>query len=200
MSKAQQTKARIIKQAAAVFNQRGYAGSSIADIMQATGLKKGGIYNHFQSKDELAVAAFDYAVGVMSQHVWSAVKTKSNAVERLQALVSSYLAYVEAPPIVGGCPILNTAIEADDTDSPLRDRAISAIDSWRGLIVRIIHKGVKKGEIPATVQPDTIATIIICTIEGAIMMSQLEKNPVHLERAIAHLQSYIQDSLSVNRE
>ncbi|MEM9509581.1 MAG: TetR/AcrR family transcriptional regulator [Cyanobacteria bacterium P01_E01_bin.35] len=200
MSKAQQTKARIIKQAAAVFNQRGYAGSSIADIMQATGLKKGGIYNHFQSKDELAVAAFDYAVGVMSQHVWSAVKTKSNAVERLQALVSSYLAYVEAPPIVGGCPILNTAIEADDIDSPLRDRAISAIDSWRGLIVRIIHKGVKKGEIPATVQPDTIATIIICTIEGAIMMSQLEKNPVHLERAIAHLQSYIQDSLSVNRE
>ena len=196
MSKAQQTKSRIIQQAAAVFNQKGYAGSSIADIMQATGLKKGGIYNHFQSKDELAVAAFDYAVGVMSQHVWSAVKTKSNAVERLQALVSSYLAYVEAPPVVGGCPILNTAIEADDTDSPLRDRAIAAIDSWRGLIVRIIHKGIKKGEIAATVQADTIATIIICTIEGAIMMSQLEKNPVHLQRAIAHLQSYIQTSLT----
>ncbi|MEM7594144.1 MAG: TetR/AcrR family transcriptional regulator [Cyanobacteria bacterium P01_A01_bin.83] len=196
MSKAQQTKSRIIQQAAAVFNQKGYAGSSIADIMQATGLKKGGIYNHFQSKDELAVAAFDYAVSVMSQHVWSAVQTKSNAVERLQALVSSYLAYVEAPPIVGGCPILNTAIEVDDTDSPLRDRAIAAIDSWRSLIVRIIHKGVKKGEIPATVQPDTIATIIICTIEGAIMMSQLEKNPVHLQRAIAHLQNYIQNSLT----
>ncbi|MEM8719789.1 MAG: TetR/AcrR family transcriptional regulator [Cyanobacteria bacterium P01_G01_bin.39] len=196
MSKAQQTKSRIIQQAAAVFNQKGYAGSSIADIMQATGLKKGGIYNHFQSKDELAVAAFDYAVSVMSRNVWSAVKTKSNAVERLQALVSSYLAYVEEPPVVGGCPILNTAIEVDDTDSPLRDRAIAAIDSWRGLIVRIIHKGIKKGEIPTTVQPDTIATIIICTIEGAIMMSQLKKNPVHLQRAIAHLQDYIQNSLA----
>ena len=61
MSKAQQTKARIVRQAAELFNQKGYAGSSIADVMQATGLKKGGIYNHFKSKDELALAAFDYA-------------------------------------------------------------------------------------------------------------------------------------------
>jgi TetR/AcrR family transcriptional regulator, transcriptional repressor for nem operon len=196
MSKAQQTKARIVQQAAVVFNQKGYAGSSIADIMQATGLKKGGIYNHFQSKDELAVAAFDYAVSLMSQEVWSAVKTKRNAIARLQALVSSYLVYIETPPIVGGCPILNTAIEADDTDSPLRDRAIAAINSWRNLIVRIINKGIKKGEIPAAIEPDTVATIIICNIEGAIMMSQLEKNPVHLERAIAHLQNYIQDTLT----
>jgi TetR/AcrR family transcriptional regulator, transcriptional repressor for nem operon len=196
MSKAQQTKARIVQQAAVVFNQKGYAGSSIADIMQATGLKKGGIYNHFQSKDELAVAAFDYAVSLMSQEVWSAVKTKRNAIARLQALVSSYLVYIETPPIVGGCPILNTAIEADDTDSPLRDRAIAAINSWRNLIVRIINQGVKKGEIPATIEPDTVATIIICNIEGAIMMSQLEKNPVHLERAIAHLQNYIQNTLT----
>lgn len=196
MSKAQQTKARIIEQAAELFNQKGYAGSSIADIMQATGLKKGGIYNHFKSKDELAVAAFDYAVSLMSQKVWSAVKAKRNAIERLQALVSSYLAYIETPPIVGGCPILNTAIEADDTDSPLRDRAIAAINNWRNLIVRIINKGIKKGEIPATIEPDTVATIIICNIEGAIMMSQLEKNPVHLERAIAHLQKYIQNTLT----
>lgn len=196
MGKAQETKARIVQQAAAVFNQKGYAGSSIADIMQATGLKKGGIYNHFKSKDELALAAFDYAVSTMSQKMWSAMKNKRNAVDRLQALVSSYLTYVEEPPIIGGCPILNTAIEVDDLDSPLRDRALTAIDSWRSLIIRIIQKGIKKGEIRASVEPDTIATIIICNIEGAIMMSQLEKNPVHLERAIMHLQNYIQNSFA----
>ena len=193
MSKAQQTKARIVRQAAELFNQKGYAGSSIADVMQATGLKKGGIYNHFKSKDELALAAFDYAVNLMSQEIWQAVKTKQNAIERLQALLSAYLIYIDEPPIAGGCPILNTAIEADDLDSPLRDRALAAINSWRSLIVRIIQKGIKKQEVRSTVEPDTVATIIICTIEGAIMMSQLEKNPVHLKRAIAHLQSYIKD-------
>ena len=195
MSKAEATKARIIQQSAVVFNQKGYAGSSMADIMQATGLKKGGIYNHFASKDELALAAFDYAVGLISQRIWSVVRTKRNAIERLDALVSSYLTYIEDPPIVGGCPILNTAIETDDTDSPLRDRALAAINSWRSLIVKIVEKGIKKGEIKATVEADTIATIIICNIEGAMMMSKLEKNPVHLRRAIAHLKAYLRENL-----
>ncbi len=108
--------------------------------MQATGLKKGGIYNHFKSKDELALEAFDYAASLLSQRIWSVVKTKRNAIERLQALVSSYLIYIDAPPIVGGCPILNTAIETDDTDSPLRDRALEAMNSSRSLIVRILQK------------------------------------------------------------
>lgn len=196
MNKAQKTKALIIQQAASVFNQKGYAGSSIADIMQATGLKKGGIYNHFKSKDELALAAFDYGVSLISQKMWQAIKTKSNAIDRLQALVSVYLVYIENPPIKGGCPILNTAIEVDAVDSPLRDRTLAAIKDWRGLIVRIIQKGIKKGEIPATVEADTVATIIICTIEGAIMLSGLEKNPIPLQRAIAHLRDYIQTSLS----
>jgi len=163
--------------------------------MQATGLKKGGIYNHFKSKDELALEAFDYAVSLLSQRIWSVVRTKKNAIERLEALVASYLTYIDDPPIVGGCPILNTAIEADDTDSPLRDRALAAINSWQSLIVRIIEKGIKKGEVKSTVEADTVATIIICNIEGAIMMSKLEQNPVHLHRAVAHLQSYIETSL-----
>ena len=195
MSKAKATKAHIIQQSAKVFNQKGYAGSSMADIMQATGLKKGGIYNHFKSKDELALAAFDYAESLLVERVWSVVKTKRNAIARLDALVSGYLTYIDDPPLVGGCPILNTAIETDDTDSPLRDRALAAMNSWRGLIVRIVAKGIKKGEIKPTVEADAIATIIICNIEGAMMMSKLEKNPVHLRRAIAHLKIYLQDSL-----
>ena len=95
MSKAQQTKARIIRQAAELFNRKGYAGSSVADIMQATGLKKGGIYNHFKSKDELALAAFDYAVSLLGKRIWSVVKTKRNAIDRLDALISNYLIYID---------------------------------------------------------------------------------------------------------
>ena len=195
MSKARETKARIIHQAAELFNLKGYAGSSITDIMQATGLKKGGIYNHFKSKDELAIAAFDYSVSLLNQRVWSAVKTKRNAIERLEAMFLSYLSYIDDPPLIGGCPILNTAIETDDTNSPLRARALTAINSWRGLIVRIIEKGIKKGEVRSTVEADTVATIIICNIEGAMMMSKLDRNPVHLKRIVAHLQNYIRDNL-----
>jgi TetR/AcrR family transcriptional repressor of nem operon len=60
MTKGEQTRRRIVAAAAPIFNQHGYEGSSLNDLMQATGLKKGGIYRHFSSKEALAVEAFDY--------------------------------------------------------------------------------------------------------------------------------------------
>lgn len=191
MSKAQVTKAKIIRQAAELFNQKGYAGSSISDIMAATGLKKGGIYNHFKSKDELAIAAFDYAFDLVSKKNWAAIKAKRHAVERLQAMVSGYLSYVDNPPIVGGCPLMNTAIETDDINSPLRDRTLQAMKAWRSLIIRIVQHGIKRGQVRSTVNPDVVATIIISTLEGAIMMSKLDRDSIHLERAVKHLQDYL---------
>ncbi|NEP19789.1 MAG: TetR/AcrR family transcriptional regulator, partial [Leptolyngbya sp. SIO4C1] len=59
VSKAQATRSHILRQAAIVFNRQGFAGTSMSDLMQATGLQKGGVYNHFKSKDELALATYD---------------------------------------------------------------------------------------------------------------------------------------------
>ena len=59
------TRERIVHLAAPVFNKKGYAGASMADNLAATGLQKGGIYNHFESKEQLAVEAFDYAIEMM---------------------------------------------------------------------------------------------------------------------------------------
>jgi TetR/AcrR family transcriptional regulator, transcriptional repressor for nem operon len=195
MSKADRTKENIIKQAAELFNQKGYAGSSISDVMNATGLKKGGIYNHFKSKDELALEAFEYAQGIVSQLIWQAVRRKKGAKERLKALFSLYLTYFDNPPLKGGCPILNTAIESDDTNPVLRDRVRAAIDEWRDLICRILKKGIAKGEIKPTVEPDVIATIVISNLEGAVMMTQLYQNPIYLKRVVEHLQNYLDSCL-----
>ena len=63
VSKAEHTKQKIIETAAIIFNQNGYVGTSIADIVKSTGVNKGGIYKHFKTKDEIAVAAFDYSLG-----------------------------------------------------------------------------------------------------------------------------------------
>src|SRR5208283_5028756 len=61
MTKGEQTRREIVRKAAPLFNQKGFAGTSLADLMDATGLQKGGIYRHFSSKEELAAEAFDYA-------------------------------------------------------------------------------------------------------------------------------------------
>jgi TetR/AcrR family transcriptional regulator, transcriptional repressor for nem operon len=191
MSKAETTKAHIIQQAAILFNQKGYAGSSIADIMEATGLKKGGIYNHFQSKDDIALQAFDYAVSLMQKKVWNAVKKETNAISRLKALMQVHVDYIDNPPVAGGCPILNTAIESDDAYPLLRDRCSLAMDSWRNLIIRIVQQGIKKQEIKANIEPEMVASFLISAIEGGIMMSKLYQDRIHLQRVIFSLNSYV---------
>ncbi|MGB7251905.1 MAG: TetR/AcrR family transcriptional regulator [Phormidesmis sp.] len=196
MSKAQATKRRIIEQAAALFNQQGYAGTSVADLMRATGLKKGGLYNHFRSKDEIALEAFDFAVNLMQQEFRGALKGKRHAVDRLMAVLSVYAQMSEAPPVSGGCPILNTAVESDDTHPALRSRAQQAVNVWCRLFQRIIAKGIQRGELRPTVNADEVSTVLISTLEGAVMLSKLYGDAAHLQRAIAHLETYIQQELA----
>ena len=86
MSKGEVTREAILKQAAVVFNRQGYAGASMSDIMRVTGLEKGGIYNHFGSKDQLALEAFDYAFGLITQRLREGLQGKTNAVDRLLAM------------------------------------------------------------------------------------------------------------------
>jgi TetR/AcrR family transcriptional regulator, transcriptional repressor for nem operon len=191
MSKGEKTKEKILHQAAELFNQQGYAGSSISDIMRVTGLQKGGIYNHFKSKDELALLAFDYAIAQIREHYRVALKSKRHAIERLQAIIDVFRSYVDNPIIKGGCPLLNTAIESDDTHPALRDRTQQAMNSWRDMICRIIQKGIERSEIRSGVDADEVATILIATLEGAVMMSKLYGDSIHLERAINHLNKYL---------
>lgn len=196
MPKAQETKARIIEKAAALFNQQGYAGSSMSDLMRVTGLQKGGIYNHFRSKDELALEAFDFAVNRVQSEFMGALKGKRHAVERLIAILSVYERMFDEPPVQGGCPILNTAVESDDAHPALRERAQLAMDAWRILLQRIVDKGIMRGELHSTVDADTVATILIATIEGAVMLSKLYGDASHLERALNFLKTYVQHQLA----
>jgi TetR/AcrR family transcriptional regulator, transcriptional repressor for nem operon len=198
MSKGEETKEKIIKQAAELFNKQGYAGSSISDIMRVTQLQKGGIYNHFQSKDQLAVEAFDYAIALVRQHYRIAWKNKRHAIERLQAIIEAFRDYTDNPPIPGGCPLLNTAIESDDAHPVLRDRAQQAMTSWRDLFCLIIAKGIQRGEIRPDVDADEVATIIISTLEGSVMMSKLYGDPIHIKRAINHLHHYLESNASLD--
>ena len=192
MSKGEETRERILARSAQLFNRQGYFGASLADIMRETGLEKGGIYNHFSSKEQLALEAFDYAYGLVQQRIRQALAGKLNAIERLQAIVSVFQGIAEDPPVAGGCPILNTAIEADDANEVLRDRARAAMDEWRNTIQRIVNKGIERQEIRPGINVDEVATIFITTLEGAIMLSNLYKDPIHMNRAADHIVRYIE--------
>lgn len=199
MSKAQATRQWIIEQAAEIFNQYGYQGTAMSDIMQATGLKKGGIYNHFRNKDELALAAFDYAVQQLEQRHRQVLHAHRHAINRLQLMVEVFTATIEDPPLAGGCPILNTAVDSDDTHPLLRQRTQQAMDHWQVMIEHIINRGVKRGEIQATVDVEMTTTIFISVLEGGLMMSKLYDDRAYLDRAQQHLLNYIDTTLKPSK-
>ena len=192
MTKGDETRLMILQRAAEVFNRKGYSGASLADIMEATGLEKGGIYRHFDSKDDLALEAFDYAVGLVRQEFQNALKDKRDAIDRLRAIVGVYRAMPDGMPIAGGCPVLNTAIEADDTHPALRDHARRAMDEWREFIQRTVVKGIERGQVRPEVEPDELATFIIATLEGAIMMTKLYGDTAHMNRSVEYLDRYLE--------
>ena len=198
MSKGTQTRERILERAAQLFSRQGYFGSSLADIMHETGLEKGGIYNHFSSKEQLALEAFDYAYGLVQQRVQVALHDKKHAVERLLALIEVFVSIAEDPPVEGGCPILNTAIEADDAQPSLKARAASAIDDWRDTFHRILTKGIAKQEVRPDVDADVVATLFISMLEGAVMLSKLYDDTIHMQRAAAHLTQYVETSIRLS--
>jgi TetR/AcrR family transcriptional repressor of nem operon len=179
----------IVARAAALFNVQGFTGASLADVMAATGLEKGGIYNHFGSKDELALASFDYAASIIRYRFEPA--WESGGVAALDAFVAIFRGYAEHPPLPGGCPILNTAVESDDTHPALRQRARDLVDALRRRLGAAVEAGIARGEIRPETDADDLASLILATLEGGLMLTKLEGDPAHLHRAADHLTDYI---------
>ena len=90
MRKGERTKQEIIRKAAPIFNEKGYDGAALSDLMRATGLEKGGIYRHFDSKEQLAAEAFDYAWKVALDTRFEGTQEISNTVDRLRRIVWNF--------------------------------------------------------------------------------------------------------------
>ena len=193
MRSGELTRENIIRQAAALFNQQGFAGASMSDIMQATGLQKGGIYRHFESKEALALEAFDYAIAQMGGRFGATLAGRENAIDRLNGVIDVFARLHDDPPVPGGCPMLNTAIETDDGNPALRARARTAMDGLRTLIRQTIRKGIPRNEVRADVDGDELATLMISTLEGGVALSRLYDDGVHLRRAADAMRRYLDE-------
>jgi len=172
-SKGELTREQVIVEAAALFNQLGYANASVSDIMRATGLKKGGIYRHFESKEALGLLAFDFAVEQLGRRFRDALSNQASAGDRLRAIVGVYARIPSDPPVPGGCPVLNAAIEADDSNPALKRRVAKVMRDWHASVTELVLQGQRKGELQRRVNATRFVTTLIASLEGAIMLSKL---------------------------
>lgn len=193
MSKSENTKQFIIEKTAPVFNAKGYAGTSMNDIMSATGLSKGCIYGNFENKDDVALAAFDYNHGKVNEHIKARILATEYSIERLLVYPHTYKNYFRFPYFQAGCPILNTAAEADDTHPQLRERVVKALDFWKTSIENQVKRGMARKEIKEDTDPTAIAVIMISMIEGAFMQAKVTNRTKELKIAMDYLEKIILD-------
>lgn len=195
MTKAEKTRNFIVEKTAPIFNMKGYAGTSLNDITAATGLTKGSIYGNFANKDEVALAAFDYNLKNVSSRIDADMNKQVSVKDKLLVYINIYQKFIDGSVSEGGCPVLNTAVDADDTHPELREKVLKAVLGWKNKIAKLIEAGISAKEINADHNPDQVALTIIAIIEGGIMISRLTAKPAHWNLIMDSLKKYI-NSLS----
>lgn len=192
MSKGQETRKQIIQQAAELFNKRGFQGASISDVMESTGLQKGGIYRHFENKEQLALAAFDYAQSQYSQRLQAAMAEQQDGLAKLRAFVETFCSIAAQPPLAGGCPVMNTIVDNDDGDPALGMRAKEVIGNWQSQLEAAIQLGISQGSVKANLESRRTAAVIIASLEGGILLSRAHQDISYMQYNYEHILRFIE--------
>ena len=190
------TRKLIIDKALPIFNKKGYNAASISDITNATGITKGAIYGNFKNKDEVAEAAFEYGSELILNQIAQRVKAANDAPSKLISIVDYYSEYTNNPPIPGGCPILNSSIEADDNLPFLRSRVVRTIALIKDSLSKIVTRGIVEKQLKEQVDVEEFVITFYATIQGGIVLSRVEGDGRSYEFAKRSLLRMIDEATS----
>ncbi len=193
MARGIDTREKIIVKSAALFNELGYHGCSLSDIMKATNLKKGGIYNHFRNKDEIALEAFDYSFKRIFRAFRKRLDLDKSPSEKINSIIEVYAGLGKMPGMEAGCPIFNTAVDASNSHPMLKQKAKNAINSFKDYVNIKLAEGVAMGEFKKEAVNLGIAELIIMTLEGAIIMSKVTGDNECINVAVDNLKELIME-------
>ena len=191
MTKGERTRQHIIEKTAPLFNKKGFDGTSLSDLTETTGLTKGALYGNFADKDEIALEAFKYSIQKVKEVARAKVAKADTFRKQLFALFDFYAEYVFDPPIPGGCPMLNMAVEADDHRTAMRKVVTKELMDTVSFITSLLEKGIKAGEFKKDTKSNEIAYTIFCSVEGALMFARVERSDEPMKIIVRHCKNLV---------
>ena len=176
MVRSEKTRQLIIEKTASIFNKKGYAGTYLSDLTNATGLTKGSIYGNFKDKNEVAVEAFKYNYKFQSEQIREKIKQEDSAIGKLMVFLNHYR--TDFKPIFnnGGCAILNTAVDADDGNDLLKNEVIKTIHRWHQSVVTILNEGIEHNELK-DIDADAFSYRLMALVEGSVLLAKTLNKP-----------------------
>ncbi|MBC8756203.1 TetR/AcrR family transcriptional regulator [Kordia sp. YSTF-M3] len=194
-TKAEKTATYIIETVAPIFNKNGYAATSISDLTKATGLTKGAIYGNFENKEQLAIAAFKFMVKSLMQEIVKHMEQSDSPIEKLLLISDFYRNYYMYANKMGGCPILNIGVDANNQNSLLLEKVRVIIQRIQDQLASIIEDGIAIGEISTKVNAMYAAKRIDTMIQGAIFMAYTMDDEFYIKDTMDQVDKMINEEL-----
>jgi len=194
-TKAERTTTYIIETVAPIFNKHGYAGTSMSDLTEATGLTKGALYGNFENKEALAMAAFEYNSKRLLKALDEKLNYEGTSLEKLFALTDFYRHYADFTKEIGGCPILNVGVDSQHNNALLTAAARETIKIIEGKIALVLENGIHNNELNLPVTPLQFAKQLFTMLQGAISMATITGDRKHLINTVAYLDVLIKKEI-----
>jgi len=184
------TRDRIVGEAMRLFWEKGYASTSIADILKAADANAGSLYHFFPGKQDLLTAVLDmYQSGIrpmLLEPAWAGVV---DPVDRVFALLAKYRQLLVDTGCTYGCPIGYLALELHEPDPAVRERIAANFDGWVDAIEECIVAA--RDRFPPDTDARRLAQFVLTTMEGGVMQSRTQRDVGCFDRAVAQLRTYI---------
>jgi TetR/AcrR family transcriptional regulator, transcriptional repressor for nem operon len=190
MRNAQATRERLLNEMTHLVRKQGFGPTSINDVLQATGIKKGTLYYHFPAKDELGLAVLERA----RDDFFALLDSTLIGAEPMEALEHFFRAALQKhreSGFVGGCLWGNTALEMSDSSPTYTNFVRKVFDEWVRRIERVIYSGQEARQIRTDRSAGELAHLVVAGIEGGIMMSRLMKQEEPLKTCLASLRALL---------
>ncbi len=182
-SKGQSSRAAILLTAAKLATVKGLSGLSLSDLAAEVGMSKSGLYAHFKDKEELELATIAAAAEIFERDVLQPAISAGEGIERIRALVSSFLSHLERKVFPGGCFFAAVSAELDTRPGPARDRVVEVLDKWLSLLQQCIIDAQNQGEIDPKADVAQAVFEIEAMLLAANFLFVMMNNPIHLTQA-----------------
>ena len=171
-----------MERAADLFAERGIAGTSLDEVLAAAKAGKGQFYHYFRSRDELTTAAVGYRCAQVVDGLTDALGDVSSMAGLEQALAGFIAGFEQSG--LPGCPIGTLATEVAGRNEAARTQAAAGFEAWERLLANALERMRQRGELHADAAPAMLATGLLASIEGGMVLSQTRKDVASLRIAV----------------
>ena len=190
------TRLIILGKSSLLFNTQGYKATSLSEICNATKLTKGAIYKNFKSKSELEKEALLFMCMKLLKDVALEISSESDAENKLYAILTYFERYHANPPFIGGCPLMNASIEVDDSNPDLKIIVKDIMKLMHDSLCQVLMNGMEHGQVKKDTDVTDLASVIISSLEGAVMMIKIMDSNKHMAATSKYLKNEIRRALA----